>query len=245
MSEKEAAWFEKLGFKHNPFMIKPYAYNEELHGYKPYIQKINNSIKNGKVIFIEGDYGIGKTSVLKQVIDEFKGQNKLIYYSANRSEGGIDFDALIKGRAGFFGKMFGNMPKNLILMIDEAQKMNMHDCEKIENLIDEEYFSSVILVSDDMKKVNLSKKLKKLIGKEVIDLNSAFTESNAQKMVKDRLGDESDFMPSKAVKLIYLKSNKNPRRMLENLEDVSRFVIEEKDKKKVSEADVKEALKDK
>ena len=245
MSEKESAWFERLGFRHNPFMIKPYAYSDELHGYKPYIQKINASIKDGKVVFIEGDYGVGKTSVLKQVIDEFKGQKKLIYYSANRIEGGIDFDSLIKGRAGFFGKMFGNMPKDLILMVDEAQKMNMHDCEKIETLIESGYFKSVVLVSDDMKKVNLSKKLRKMIGKDVIDLGAAFTEQNAQKMVKDRLGDESDFMPSKVVKMIYLKSNKNPRRMLENLEDVAKYAVEEKDRKKVQESDVKEALKDK
>ena len=245
MTEKENAWFEKLGFKHNPFMIKPYAFKDELHGYTPYIQKINSAVKNGKVVFIEGDYGVGKTSVLKQVIDEFRGQKKLIYYSANRSDGGIDFDALIKGRAGFFGKMFGQMPKDLILMIDEAQKMNMHDCEKIEMLIEGGFFKSVVLVSDDIKKVNLSKKLKKMIGKDVIDLGAAFTEQNALKMVKDRLGDESDFMPPKVVKMIYLKSGKNPRRMLENLEDVSKYAVDEKDRKKVTEADVKEALKNK
>lgn len=242
MTEKESTWFKNLGFNHNPFMIKPYAYSDELHGYKPYIQKINASIKNGKAVFIEGDYGVGKTSVLKQVIDEFKGQKKLIYYSANRSEGGIDFDSLIKGRAGFFGKMLGQKPKDLILMIDEAQKMNMHDSEKIESLVEEGYFRSVVLVSDDMKKVNLSKKLRKMIGKEVIDLGAAFTETNAQKMVKDRLGDESDFMPAKVVKLIYLKSNKNPRKMLENLEDVAKYAVDEKEHKKVTESDVKEAL---
>lgn len=245
MNEKESAWFKKLGFNHNPFMIKPYAFSDELHGYKPYIQKINTSINNGKVIFIEGDYGVGKTSVLKQVIAEFSGQKRLIYYSANRSEGGIDFDSLISGRAGFFGRMFGQKPMNLILMIDEAQKMNLHDSEKIEELIEQGYFKSVVLVSDDIKKVNFSKKLRKMIGKEVIDLGEAFTEQNAQKMVKDRLGDESDFMPSKVVKLIYTKSLKNPRKMLENLEDVAKYTIDEKDRKKVTESDVKEALANK
>lgn len=242
MDKNEKTWFEKLGHKTNPFMIKPYAFNDELHGYSEYKNKVISTIKNGKAVAIQGEYGVGKTSLLKQVIDEFKGQKKLIYYSANRIEGGIDFDSLISGRAGFIGRMFGQKPKDLILMIDEAQKLNRHDCEKIESLIEDGYFRSVVLVSDDMKKVILTPKLKKMIGKNIINLGNALTENNALKMIKDRLGDSSDFIPAKVGKLIYVKSGKNPRRMLENLEDISKHAVDEKERKKMTADDVKAVI---
>ena len=176
---KEETWFEKLGYKQNPFMIKPYAFEDTLRGYAPHIRKVNAGLKRGRVVFIEGAYGVGKTSVLKQIINEFKGRRKLIYYSANRGDGGVDFDALIHGRAGFFGKLFGVKPKELILMIDEAQKLTQKDCENIERLADEGYFKSIVLVSDDMiffhrvccitGKVGVYKEFLKVAACKVID----------------------------------------------------------------------------
>lgn len=234
----EKTWFETLGYKQNPFMIKPYAFEENLQGYKPYIRKVNSTLRRGRVVFIEGDYGVGKTSVLKQIIDEFKGKRKLIYYSANRSEGSVDFDMLIKGRAGPIARFFGIMPKQLILLIDEAQKLTLHDCERIETLIESGYFKSVVLVSDDMRKTNMTAGLKRKIGDNIIQLGELLTENHAVKIVKDRLGKESKFISPKIAKLIFEKAGKNPRRMLEYLEDISRYVVEEKGQDKVTEEDV-------
>lgn len=235
---EEKTWFEKLGYEQNPFMIKPYAFEDNLQGYKSYIKKVNAVLKKGKVVFIEGDYGVGKTAVLKQIINEFKGKRKLIYYSANRGDGGVDFDALIKGRAGPIGRFFGIKPKELILMIDEAQKLTLHDSEKIETLIDEGYFKSVVLVSDDMRKMNMTAGLKRRIGDQIVLLGELLTENHAVKIVKDRLGKDSKFISPKVSKLIFEKSGKNPRRMLEYLEDISRYVVEEKGEDKVTEQDV-------
>lgn len=234
----EQTWFEKLGYDNNPFMIKPYAFEDTLQGYRPYIKKVNLAINRGRVVFIEGDYGVGKTSVLKQVINEFKGQRKLIYYSANRTEGVIDFDGLIKGRAGPIARLFGIKPKDLILMIDEAQKLSRHDCEKIEELVEQGYFKSVVLVSDDMKKVNLTPSLKRQLKGNTLNLGEVLSENHAIKIVKDRLGDKAGFIPPKVAKLIFERAGKNPRRMLEYLEDISRYVVEEKGESKVTEEDV-------
>jgi chromosomal replication initiation ATPase DnaA len=235
---EEKTWFEKLGYEQNPFIIKPYAFEDNLQGYRSYIKKVNSALKRGRVVFIEGDYGVGKTSALKQIIDEFSGKRKLIYYSANRSDSGVDFETLIKGRAGPIARLFGIKPKQLILMIDEAQKLTKHDCEKIEDFIDEGYFKSVVLVSDDIRKTNLTAGLKRRIGDRILQLGELLTENHAVRIVKDRLGRESKFISPKVAKLIFERAGKNPRRMLEYMEDISRYVVEEKGADKVTEEDV-------
>lgn len=239
---REETWYEKLGFKQNPFTIKPYAFGDELQGYNNQIKKIATGLKNGKVMFIEGEYGIGKTSVTKQIIDEFKGKRKLIYYSANRKEGEIDFDNLIKGRAGPIGKLFGIRPKGLVMIIDEAQKMNLHDAEEVEKLIKSKHFKSVVFISDDMNRVTLTNGLKRRIGKQVINLSNLLSDNMAFKIVKSRLGDNNNFLSKDIVKQVFDKAGKNPRKMLEYLEDVSRYAIEEKGAKKIKKEHVRYVL---
>ena len=234
----EKNWYEKLGYKNNPFVIKPYAFDEELSGYKKEIRKANTSIKRGRAIFIEGDYGVGKTSVLKQIIDEFRGKRKLVYYAANRSEEGIDFDALVKGRAGPIGKLLGIRPKDLILMVDEAHKLTLHDSENIEKLIKKGHFKSIILVADSINKVNLSSGLRKKIGNKILNLSEILSDYQAVKIVKTRLGKSSRFIPPKIAKLVFEKAGRNPRKMLEYLEDISRYAVEEDGAEKVTEEHV-------
>ena len=61
-------WYKKLGFHNNPFNIKPGAYDNELVAYNmPYIYK---KIDNGDMVFIEGYYGSGKTTILKNIINK-------------------------------------------------------------------------------------------------------------------------------------------------------------------------------
>lgn len=239
---KEKTWYETLGYKTNPFSIKPYAYNEQLQGYSNPMKKISTSLKKGKILFVQGEYGVGKTSITKQIIDEFKGKRKLIYYSANRKEGEIDFDALIKGRAGPIGRLFGIRPKGLVLIVDEAQGINLHDSQEIEKLMRSKHFKSVVFISDDIAKVNMTDGLKRRIGKQIINLNDVLTENQAVNIVKTRLGDDSRFISKSIVKMVFKKANKNPRRMLEYLEDISRYAVEEKGAKKVNEKHVQFVL---
>ena len=239
---KDETWYEKIGYKENPFMIKPFAFNEELSGYKNEISKVNTMLNAGKLIFIKGDYGLGKTSVLKQIIDEFKGKRKLIYFSANRSEGGIDFETLIKGRAGPIGRLFGIMPKDLILLVDESEKLTMHDSKNIEYFIKNNNLKSVLFVSDTFENVNLTEGLKKKIGNRIIDLSEVLSENQAVNIIKSRLGKNANMVSTKIAKLVFKHANKNPRKMLEYMEDISRYAFGEKCAKRITEDHVRFVL---
>src|SRR3989338_3583834 len=99
----EKLWYNKLGFNNNPFSIKPAAFHNELFGLN--IQDTINKIETGNVIFIEGDYGTGKTTLLKGIVNKFGGKKKIIYYSCNRTEDTINVDKLMTNRT-FFSKIF-------------------------------------------------------------------------------------------------------------------------------------------
>ena len=80
-------WYGQLGFKENPFTIKP-SDSEELIGYD--IQKLGARLDQGGLIFIEGVYGTGKTSLLRQVRRRFSRSHKVLYCACNA--GSVDFD---------------------------------------------------------------------------------------------------------------------------------------------------------
>lgn len=168
---KKLTWYHNLGFFSNPFSIKPAAFQNELMGYESKIKDINRQISNSSIIFIFGEYGTGKTSVLKRVIDEFKARKrgfftgkKVIYYSCNQSDKSIDFDKLLVGAGGFFSRLFNIRKKNMIILIDEAQDLNMKDIRGIQEYHGKGFFKSVVFVSGKKGGLILSEGLKRLIG---------------------------------------------------------------------------------
>lgn len=235
---KKKVWFKQLGYTENPFTIKPGASNFELEGYSKAIQKLLSGIKKGEIWFVEGAYGIGKTSTLKNIIHKFGGKKRLVYYSANRAESGINFDSLLMGRT-MFNKMFKVMPKDMILMLDEAQNMIRTDFEQIEKLMEAGNISSVIFVSDDIRNVKFTPHIKKLLGAHLIQLSSFFGEKQAVSMIKKRMNGEK-FLSDDVIKHIYSKSGKNPRNMLENTEDLTKYVIDELEEDKITITHCKE-----
>jgi len=165
---KKLTWYHNLGFFNNPFSIKPAAFHNELMGYDEITEEINEKIAESNTIFISGEYGTGKTTALKRIINEFKGGTfegkKVIYYNCNQSEESIDYDKLLIKAGGFLRKLFGVRKKGMIILLDEAQDMNKKDTEQIRNYYDEGFFKSVIFVSKK-EDIKLTEELEELIGK--------------------------------------------------------------------------------
>ena len=62
-------WYRHLGFKQNPLSIKPAALHDEVIAYD--LEDIYDKVEFGEVIFIEGPYGMGKSTILKNIVNEF------------------------------------------------------------------------------------------------------------------------------------------------------------------------------
>lgn len=219
-------WYRQIGFYNNPFSIKPAAFHDQLFGYDAAIEQIVKKIGEGGIVFVEGDYGAGKSTLLKKIIHAYGGRKEVIYYSCNITEDKINFDALIEGRRGFWaGLFFAGEDENLILLLDEAQDMNKEDAEEAVKRLNEKKFKTIILVTKDLKKLNLVDGMRKAMGKDNVIRLGKVTNEDAIKMIRKRIGD-TKLMSDNIIKLILKKSDYNPRKLLKNCEEVCKYAIE-------------------
>ena len=113
-------WYNRLGFYSNPFSIKPAAFHNEVIGNSGVVDRVVEHISKGRFVFVEGDYGNGKTLLLKRIVKEFGGRRQLAYYSCNRAEKRLGVDSILKGRYRILGKVLGLKGKRMVLLLDEA-----------------------------------------------------------------------------------------------------------------------------
>jgi hypothetical protein len=145
-------------------------------------------------------------------------------------------------RNGFFQRWFGILPRGMILLIDEADKVTGRDAENIEKYMKAKNFKTVVFSSDKVEDVHMTNWIKKkLETKNHILKLQPLTEASVINLVKNRIGD-FNFLTKKMVIKIFKLSNSNPRKLLENLEDVSRYAMEI-GAKRVNEAHIKKVLK--
>ncbi len=222
---KKSTWYHELGFFNNPFSIKPATFNNELMGYDQMVKDINNKVTQSNIILLSGDYGTGKTTILKKIIDEFRGEKRVIYYNCNQSEKSIDFDRLLINAGGFFRKLFRIKKKGMIILLDEAQDMNKKDLKQLKEYYDEEFFKSILFVSrtGDFQP---TKELEDLVGENKFNFG-VIGKTEAVKMIRERIG-KLKFISDQSIIKIFNKNN-NPRAFLKNCEDVCRYVFENGD----------------
>jgi hypothetical protein len=221
-------WFREIGFWSNPFSIKPSAFDNEIYGYDTDL--ILSKIESGSVLFIEGDYGKGKTAILKRIIDKFGGEKKLIYYSCNRTESNINVDELIKGRT-FWTRLFGTMGNDMILLLDESQDLSETDAKVIRDHYGT-HFKSIVFVSSDPKTLKIDG-LKDMVGENIVKLGK-LDENVAIDIVRKRIG-SLDILSNDMIKEIFKRSDFNPRHLLQNCEKACKLAIKKGDLKVTKE----------
>lgn len=235
---RKETWYETLGYLYNPFTIKPGFFNDEVIGYDKEIEKLIKLIKDKKVAFIEGEYGQGKTTVLKFLINEFAPTRNVIYISRNRSDRAMNYKNLLTESNGFFGKVFGVKAKNAILIVDEVEKINAKDCAQIEKYLDAGNFAAALFIDKSLRDARLSPELKKRIGKDVIQLKPLH-EKDAIAIVRSRLDGNKALISDENIKKVFARiPEKSTRSFLLAMEEVCRHAIEA-DKKAVDIDDLK------
>ena len=218
---KKLTWYHELGFFDNPFSIKPAAFHNQLMGYEQTSKDINKRVAQSNFVMISGEYGTGKTTILKKIIGEFGGRKDVIYYNCNQSENSIDFDGLL-ANVSWWRRLLGIRKKNMIILLDEAQDMNKKDLQEVKNYYDGGFFKSVIFVSrkEDIK---LTEELEDLISKNNFKLGN-IDKTEAVRMARKRIGNLK-FISDQSIIKIFNKDN-NPRAFLTNCVDACRLAFE-------------------
>lgn len=223
-------WYRELGFKENPFSIKPAALHDEVVAYD--LEEIYDKVEYGDVLFVEGPFGMGKSTILKNVINEFGGDRKIIYYSANR-DNKADFKNLIRESRGVLGRMFNARPRELVLLVDEADHLTEQDFQELEELYEKGVVKSLIFVAPNFEEVKINDYFSDLVKDNVISLTE-LEDEEAVGLVRSRIGD-TDYISDDIIKKIYSHSGKNPRQLLKNVEEVCRYAFEFGDEKVLEE----------
>ncbi|MEM3374431.1 MAG: AAA family ATPase [Candidatus Woesearchaeota archaeon] len=232
-------WYKKLGFYANPFSIKPGMYDTDLIAYD--LSSIFKLIDKGELVFIEGEYGTGKTTILKNIISNYRGKNKIIYYSFNLADNSFDVNTLLEGAKTFFKKIVGLQEKNIIFLLDEVHLMKSSEAKSLIKPYKDGVIKSIVFVTHDYDAVTFPEEINKLLKNNIIktvELNN----KEAIALVRKRIGNIK-ILDDKSIIKIFEIANKNPRRLLEYCEDVLRFTVEIGDDK-VSDYHIEEVLKE-
>jgi hypothetical protein len=217
-------WYRKYGFYSNPLSIKPAAFHADVFGNDGVTKRVLDKIHAGEIFFVEGAYGNGKTTILKSIIREFGGRRKVIYYPCNSTEYMIEVDKLLKDGQGILKRLFGGAPKDMILLLDEAQDLTDIDSEALKEEYDKKSFKSIVLVGSNFNSVRFKNGLKTLIGNNIIKLN-AMSDDEAVGLIRKRIGN-MQLLSDDIIREVYQKSGMNPRKLLKNCEDICRYAVD-------------------
>ncbi len=242
MNEEESLWFKKYGFFSNPFSIKPAPFDFKVVGQDKILEDLYYKIPSGTIDFIEGKFGNGKTIVLKHLINKFKGKRKVIYFACNRIDKDLDIEKLLIEKYGFWGRLFKIHPREMIVLLDEAQDLTPKNTERIKYFFDQGNIKSVIFTGVSYEKCKLHESIKDRIGKEGILKLRELNEDEAVFLIRNRIG-ETNLISDDTVKKLWRNSNKNPRRLLQYCDMVCRKAVEAEEKE-VTEGIIKEVLKE-
>ncbi|MCB9359290.1 hypothetical protein H6503_05125 [Candidatus Woesearchaeota archaeon] len=226
------SWYSELGFKHNPLSIRP-TENNNLIGYEKIMQRIIYQVKIGNVIFLEGSYGTGKSSILRYIRNKLN--KDILYFNYARQK---SLKTSIMKRRSALQKLLFLKPKKMLLLIDEANLADSKDFDFLYEYYIMDRVKSIIFAGTDFKKVPFNKAFKadtKLYKLNEIRANLAI------EILNHRLPGQQLISQVMAKRIFQLSSN-NPRSYLENLEDLFRYA-HHLGRKKLTKKDVEDFFK--
>ncbi len=225
-------WYEEIGLEQNPFIDTE---DTQLVGYEDILEEIFYRIAAGDMLFIEGKEGNGKTALLKRVIARFRGKGKIIYLDGKKLDKNVNIGETLKNSMGFWSKVMGKKPRDMILLMDDVEELTRKNSERIKYYYDQNHVRSVIFTGTNYKTLGFTESLKERVSK-VIKLKE-LTEDDVVDIVKMRLGN-NEVMPENIIRDIYKKSNKNMKTLMVNCSKVLNYTIGEKREKTVTKEDV-------
>jgi len=218
-------WFEKHGFTASPFSVKTIHQSESLLGYNQEMQVVLSWVRNGKLVCIEGPYGQGKTTFVRQLFRYLGGRRKTVYFAANRLHKELDVDKLLYDRFGFIGRLFKIRSKGMICIIDEAHHLSKKDSSNLYAAYVKGYFSSIVLVTSDASLMDLPKKFGDGVFKNLVHLDG-FSKEQAILIVRSRLQDQFPQLTDAVIGEIHSRSKGKPRSFLRLCDRVCKYIAD-------------------
>ncbi len=215
-------WYEELDFDENPFTVET-----KYIGNRDVLEEAHYSIVSGNIIIIEGGKGTGKTKILREMIKKFGGHGRVAYIDCAKLEKELNVEHVITKKNGILGYLFKKFPRGMVLLLDNVDKLNEKNLERIKFLFDQNYLRAVVITTEDYSQLNLSESVLQRVRKYV-RLRS-LSEYEAVQVIRDKIGE--DLLNDRLIKETYRRSDKNMQRFLNNCELVCKAYSKNKELK--------------
>src|SRR3989338_3911932 len=213
-------WYRELGFYNNPFSIKPAAFTNDVVGHN--LKTMFQSIDSGKILFITGPFGTGKTTLLKNIIGRYGGQKRIVYFSCGL-ERSMQVDSLIRGAGNMLNKIIGGSPRNLIFLIDEANDIVQKDVQDLFEAYQDGIIKSIVFVGTIVPSRKFPPGLSSELKGNVIDLHN-LPPAAAVSLVRKRIG-SLPVLSDAVIREVHRKAGGNTRLVLEYCEELCRLAV--------------------
>jgi len=205
-------WYKRFKWKDNPFSIK---INDSLFvGLTEERKTLASLTEGGNICLIFGEHGVGKSSLLRWLETRLK-KFSVFYLNAEWIKKDFNIDVYLRKQSHYFREY----PKNIVLLIDEAQKLKNWFRINVQSLWERNIVKSIVFSHDgELHFESLPQHLKSRISNRIIKINKLKNE-DAYELIRLRCGGKNPF-DEYAMHEIIKRSQGIPRRILENCERV-------------------------
>lgn len=220
-------WYKTLGYKINPFTTDAKRAVDTLIKYDVELENLLYWIESGSIILVEGPSYSGKTRLAMEVIENFKGYGKVIYLDLSTYSQELDISHILIGNQSFHRKFLNLMPKDMILIIDNATTLKSDFYKRLQYFYDQDYLRSVLFIRKSEFELNLPESVLDRIAHKKILLKD-LAKKDSIKIVKNRL--KEDFFSDEQLEYVWNKSRSFPTFMF-NLETIAKAFVDENKKR--------------
>ncbi len=199
---------------------------DELVAHKEEAEDLLYWVEAEGMVLIKGPEKSGKTRLALEVIENFRGDGKVIYIDLDTYNKEVDIGHLLIGNQPFFRKIRNKMPKDMILIVDNAHSLDTDFYRRLQFFFDQGYLKSVVLIKKSDANLELPDSIKSRIGNKVIELKE-LGKDECVEIMNARL---NGFLNENHLEKIWTKS-KGLSNFLENCEKIATNYLDEGRKK--------------
>ncbi len=215
-------WYTYYGYKTNPFETDTIKTHDELLNSDKELAKLLYWVESGNIILIKGPNASGKTRLAKEVLDKYKGKNKVALVRNNKE---VDVEDLLSAGQSKLKKWFGGKPKNMIVILDNYSKIPVDMQKRLQYNFDHNYIKSIVITT--ISDITFIPSIKDRIGNRTLNLKP-LTKKKQLEVVTKRLNNKR-FFPVTLLEAIQRKS-KTFDEFLKKAETAAKIAFKRKNK---------------
>jgi DNA-binding MarR family transcriptional regulator len=210
-------WYKAYGWKENPFSIRPVPV---LVGLDQVQEKVLDQVLSGSLALVLGETGVGKTSLLLWLGKELRMHRMNPIYVNLHSVSPPQARAVeqeLQNHRTPFQRLFRRFPRNVVLLLDEAQELDLDAAQMIKVHFDSSRLASAVFAGCDEPKLPVP--LNSRIGPNRCQLGK-LPPVQLITLIKHRTKGHYPFTNDEVIELLVRCSDGSPRSVLQLCEYV-------------------------